>query len=547
MAESPAKESYVKGSLTQVPFPKVLNFINQAGKTGILALSHGKRKVHIHCDRGEIVYVTSSYFPDLTLGEFLLKDKKITMQVQEESIDKAKASKIKQGAYLVERGYLSPHDLYEALNTQVTEKLFKLFTWGEGDFFFREGEIVPEEHRILNISFPNLLYRGIRSYMQMNRPPVEFRGRKESPLAKRLAGRYKIEDLRLGPTETRIYNLINGQRTLRQIVSLANMNKRAAYKVLYGLYLLELIGFPEATKTDEFKLQTKKSKPTKKEKDGFEVSISDDLIKEAMQSVDRIKQEVADMGDEADISIEMLAEQTRARAKSAKPVSDADEFAAKVDETLGGEAPAETAAKPTFASEPEEAVDLEAPTERDPFAAAGGDDFGGDDLSVEPETDAGLGEEEVGWESEDFGSDGGFGEPEEEEPAEDYFMDIEDYTNPEDLIKQAVFLIEEERWGDAVRFMQKAIELDENNPDSYALLGWCQFNDQGGINIAEAEATIKKGLRLDSTRYMPYLYLGKLYAASNQYEFAELHFVKALELNVECSEAKEEIKRIYSR
>jgi len=556
MSETPVKESYVKGSLQQVPFPKVLNFINQAGKTGILALSQGKRKVHIHFDRGEIVYVTSSYFPDLSLGDYLVKDGKITLQVQDESIDKSRKSKIKQGAYLVEKGYLSPHDLYEALNKQVMEKLFKLFTWNEGDFFFREGEIVAEEHRILNISFPNLLYRGIRSYLPLKRPPLEFRGRKEARLVKRLTGRYKIEDLRLGPAEMRIYNLINGEHTLRQVIALANMSKRAAYKVVYGLYLLELVGFPEAGKTDEIKIARKKAKEPKDEKASYEISVSNDLIDEAVASIDRIKQEVEEDVDEpAEGLIEMEFERGEAlrKAERRSAVSDEDELAAKVNDALSDRQA--TDEQETYMEAPPDDIDL-------------GDDIGGDMPEADPFADSteGVGDEQTfAFESgsehpqdesmdagEDFAlSDDAFAGEDElggESADEGFFMDIEDYSNPEDLIKQANYLLEEGRWGQARQFLQKALEIDENNADAYALLGWAIFNEGVMDNSAqEAEQTIKQGMKINPNRYLHYLYLGKIYAATEQMEFAELHFVKALELNVECSEAKEEIKRIYNR
>ncbi len=549
MSESVTKDGVVKGSLLQVPFPKVLNFINQAGKSGILALSQGKRKVHIHFDRGEIVYVTSSYFPDLGLGDFLMKEGKITLQVQEESVDKARAAKMKQGAYLVEKGYLSPHDLYEALNKQVQEKLFSLFVWAEGDFFFKEGGIVDEEHRILNISFPILLYRGVRSYMPMDRPPVEFRGRKESPLVKRLAGRYKVEDLRLGPAETRVYNLINGSHTMRQIIALSNMSKRAAYKVLYGLYLLELIGFPEAAKTDQLKMTTRKGKEEKPEKkQGYEISVAEDLIAEAVASVDRIKKEVESEPEE-ELPFEPESRPMR-KPRAPQPVDEAAEFAARVDETLG------------------EGGRMRAP--REEFTAASRpakqpiDDFGGDAFAQpapvggEPEpfefgeekgkaaaTDSGA---NADWGDEPLAPEDELGPVEQESPGEDMFVDLDEYSNPEDLIKQANVLLDEGRWSEARQFLDKALTLDEKNADVYALLGWAIFKeDVSGGSMKDAEQMIKKGIKIDPKRYLHYLYLGKIYAATNQREFAELHFVKALELNVECTEAKEEIKRIYHR
>jgi len=547
MSESITKDGVVKGTLLQVPFPKVLNFINQAGKSGILALSQGKRKVHIHFDRGEIVYVTSSYFPDMGLGDFLMKEGKITLQVQEESVDKARASKMKQGAYLVEKGYLSPHDLFEALNKQVQEKLFSLFAWTEGEFFFKEGGIVDEEHRIVNISFPILLYRGVRSYLPMDRPPIEFRGRRESALVKRLTGRYKVEDLRLGPAETRVYHLVNGQHTMRQIISLSNTSKRAAYKVLYGLFLLELIGFPEAAKTDQLKLTTKKVKEEKSEKQkGYEISVAENVIRDAMASVDRIKKEV-------ETEPEFPREPERApRRPPPLHLAEEDEFAARVDETLAEgarprastrleSAPARPMPKPADDFDLD-AFDSPSPAQKDeePYA------LGKDQHAMAPQSGASA-EADNEWAEENLAGEEEIG-GETTAGDESLFMDLEEYSNPEDLLKQANILLDESRWSEARQFLDKALQLNDKNADAYALLGWAMFKeDPTGQGAKDAEQTIKQGIKLDPKRYLHYLYLGKIYAASNQRDFAELHFVKALELNVECSEAKEEIKRMYHR
>ncbi|MDP8223487.1 MAG: DUF4388 domain-containing protein [Candidatus Lernaella stagnicola] len=561
MSDASVKEGFVKGSLTQVPFPKVLNFVNLAGKSGILALSQGKRKVHIHFDRGEIVYVTSSYFPEMLLGEYLVNEGLIGKEVHEESIEVVRAEKVKLGAYLVEKGHLSPHDLYDALNMQVSKKLFKMFAWTEGDFFFREGEIIGEEHRILNISFPNLLYRGIRFYMPLTKPPQGFRGRKEDVLVKRLAGRYRIEDLQLGPADVRVFNLLNGERTLRQIIAASNMSKRSAYKVLYALFLLELVGFPEAYRSDRITTEKKKKKQAREKKKGagFEIQVSNDLIAEAMASVDRIRQESetdVQFGDFQPSDSMQSAQQMAGLSHSGRGAADpAAEFLSKVDASLA-DAP-ETSSEDFLTGEqrrtapapPEESADdyglAAAAPDTDPFATlGGGSDFGDVDLGEA----ADLGDGGVSVDDYGLDNDGDF-DTEQEASGGGLLMDVDDFSNPEDLVKQAGYLLDDSNWEEARRFLQKAIEIDENNCDAYALLGWAMFNanPHDSDNVREAEGAIKNGMKINPNRYLHFLYLGKIYAATEQFEFAELHFVKALELNVECSEAKEEIKRIHNR
>ncbi|MCZ7584848.1 MAG: DUF4388 domain-containing protein [Deltaproteobacteria bacterium] len=240
------RESYVKGSLAHLPLPKTLNYIHQAGKTGILAIARGPKKVHVHFEGGQIVHVTSSYFPDLALGEYLIKQGKITKEIAEESFEHTRDAEQKQGAWLVEHGHLTPHELFDALNTHVTLKLYNLFRWPDGDFFFKQGDIVEKEHRILKIHMGNLVYIGMRDHFPLKSLPTEFRGRKETPLFKRKDCQYRVEDMAFGPTGTRIYSIVNGEHTLRQIIALSKLKKGAAYRMLYGMFILGFIGFPES-------------------------------------------------------------------------------------------------------------------------------------------------------------------------------------------------------------------------------------------------------------------------------------------------------------
>jgi hypothetical protein len=108
------------------------------------------------------------------------------------------------------------------------------------------------------------------------------------------------------------------------------MNKRAAYKVFMDVSTRTVIDFPKR-QTDEFKLQTKKQ-ADEKEKDGFNQHFRD-LIKERCRASIAKSRKWPTWMMNAEISIEMLAEQTRARA-NAPNGQRSRLFAAKVDETL---------------------------------------------------------------------------------------------------------------------------------------------------------------------------------------------------------------------
>ncbi|MCC6158626.1 MAG: DUF4388 domain-containing protein [Deltaproteobacteria bacterium] len=520
MSTEPSRESYVKGTLAQLPLPKALLYVHQAEKTGILAVTRGPKKVHIHFDRGHLVHVTSSYFPGLALGEYLVKEGRITQDVADESFENTRTGRTKQGMYLVEHGHLSPHELYEALNTHVLVKLQRLFEWPDGDIFFKQGEIVEAEHRILKTSVTNLVFTGIRDFFPMTTLPREFKGRKEMVMHRRPDCRIRVEDMAFGPMGSRVYNVVNGQRTLRQVIAGSKMPKGQAYKILYALFLMGFIGFPESLHESRRRAESSKTaKPAAEPgREGYEISIDEDLIAQALESVDRIKETVKRREDPTgwvDIPIASAPAAGRAQAEPVHPI--APEPADDLDLSLGDDSLDTT----DFDADLGDAEPLDAADQG----------FSWDDDSP------GFGDDQ---------SPAGFGDADITSYMETG-DDLSSYTSADDLVKQAVYFIEEGRFDEAERYLNRAVEVEQDYAEAYPYLGWCIYNNSSGTDFVRAESIVKKGMAKKPGMYQAFLFLGKMYMRENQRDFAELHFVKALELNIDCAEAKEEIKNIRTR
>ncbi|MCB1152893.1 MAG: DUF4388 domain-containing protein [Deltaproteobacteria bacterium] len=527
MSSSAGEGSYVKGSLAQTPFPNVLHYIHIASKTGILAVVRGPKKVHIHYDSGRIVYVTSSYFPELSIGEYLVHKNLISSEDAKESFEATRDGDTKQGMYLVDQGKLTPHKLHEALNEHVKLKLFKIFGWPDGEFFFKQGPIIEPEHRVLTVHMGNLIYTGVRDHFPMKSLPREFKGRKESAVVKRESPRFAMDEIAFGPADTRMLALVNGQLTLRQIVTASKLKKSQAYHILYGLYLLGFVGFPESVRRrpeanaggsyQERVLREQEEKAKRqaaKQRQGYEINIADDVIAEALKSVDRAKEAVRS-----------------ATTTMPAPIPDAPVPTAPAT-TTPATAPAETTEPDIFGESVDADSELFFETAAQPadeeVTQAFDDNYG---WQHEPE--------ETPTEFEDIS-------PETYLETEDTGIDLSAYDNAEDLTKQGQYLMEEGRFNDAEKFFEKALEMDPDSAEASVHLGWTKYNRSAGMEVQDSERLIRDGLKRNPAMFQAFLYLGKIYMAENQMEFAELHFVKALELNVDCAEAREQIKKIHA-
>ena len=135
----------LKGQISELPVPEVLQHLRLTRSTGILTLVSGGARKALYLKDGRVVFASSN-LPNDRLGEILLREGKITVEEYEASI-KAITKGKRQGKVLVEMGALSPKDLWEGVQFQVKEIVYTVFQWDEGQFHFEESSL-PEKERI---------------------------------------------------------------------------------------------------------------------------------------------------------------------------------------------------------------------------------------------------------------------------------------------------------------------------------------------------------------------------------------------------------------
>src|SRR6185503_3669648 len=150
----------LKGDLSELTLPEILQHLRLSKATGVLTVSHGGAKKSLFIKSGRVVFASSN-LPNDRLGELLLREGKITVEEYEASI-KAINKGRRQGKALVEMGALSPKDLWEGVQFQVREIIYPMFQWEEGHFHFEES-LAPEKERItVDIDIVDLTLAGLR-------------------------------------------------------------------------------------------------------------------------------------------------------------------------------------------------------------------------------------------------------------------------------------------------------------------------------------------------------------------------------------------------
>ena len=228
------------GNIKDTSLIKILVYLNRNRKTGTLSLMTPSFTKNIYFDGGDVIFASSTYEDD-RLGEMLLKAGKISVEQYDSSVEVLKASKDKrQGAILVELGYLTPKDLFWGVKYQVREIIHSMFLIEDGDYAFHEGELPTQEVITLKNSIGNLIYAGVNKIVNWTRIRSEMPHTdsvlrlSEDPLS-------LFQDIELSQQDKKILSLVDGTRTIKQVVDGSWMGSFEALKVLYVLWSIGMV------------------------------------------------------------------------------------------------------------------------------------------------------------------------------------------------------------------------------------------------------------------------------------------------------------------
>src|ERR1700736_2755877 len=150
-----------EGDLRRIQIADVLSFVAMIRGSGKLLLRQARLERTLHWKDGEIVFASSNS-PDQSLGQFLLRNGKVTQEQYEES-QRRVGPNMRHGKVLVQMGLISPNDLWWGLQNQALEIIYSLFNWNEGSFSFVEAaEEILSERIALSINTSGAIMEGIR-------------------------------------------------------------------------------------------------------------------------------------------------------------------------------------------------------------------------------------------------------------------------------------------------------------------------------------------------------------------------------------------------
>ncbi len=231
----------LQGRIERFTLPEILQLIASSRKSGTLGIQKDESIVMVYFKQGEIIY---GYGPRQTyhLGQ-LLKDRgAINAEQLEQAISaQAKTENTKRlGEIMVQRRFIDRADLHGVVRTQVEELLYSLLSWQSGSFKFYENQFPTEEEITVSLSVENVILEGLRRLDEMNMvretlPDLDL----VYTISASQQGRPR--DVSLRADEWNIMALVDGHRSLEEVVKFAPCSREDALKVLAHLKLAGII------------------------------------------------------------------------------------------------------------------------------------------------------------------------------------------------------------------------------------------------------------------------------------------------------------------
>ncbi len=233
----------LKGDVEILGLGNLLQLLAMNHREGLLTLVRNEDRKTIHFTPKGMRLISSSMRRINKLGKILLRRKRITKEDLDALLKEQKLLGWKLGQIAVESGLVHKRDIEEALREQIEEEIFDMFMWREAAFEFIEGRAPRQEDGnplsglTIDVNMTGLILEAARRADEL------FMIRKilndDDMTLTKFA--FEIEAEELGQdveVVDEIVPLINGRRTVREVVNASIYPRFVTMRAIYRLLML---------------------------------------------------------------------------------------------------------------------------------------------------------------------------------------------------------------------------------------------------------------------------------------------------------------------
>lgn len=234
------KDLPMSGSLMEVKLPRFLFALYQQRAQGRLTLETENQTQEIYIKDGMPVMVLSPQPGPLALGNMLTETGKITHEQRDRLVAKARNDQRRLGEVLLGEGLITPHELFEALLSQLENKLMSLFAWQDGLYRYEDGVSAADDMPPFNFDLTRLLFKGLQESLPIEQVEIQLRRYGQYPVV-RSNPDVDLRKLLTDPRENRLIGYFDGETSLNEILRLSRRETGNSAVTLYSLLQLGLL------------------------------------------------------------------------------------------------------------------------------------------------------------------------------------------------------------------------------------------------------------------------------------------------------------------
>ena len=256
----------LEGTLHDFALPDILQLISLQKKTGLLTLRGPEDTVILGFDDGSLVSAESQARRlDTRLGTLLVKTRSLSPDSLAKALEIQGQTLQRLGFILLKNGFCDADQLRAGLDAQVQKIAYGLFRWTDADYVFDQQDRIDYDHEYFRpIQVESLLMEGARMVDEW--PIIQKVVRSPELVYQRVAVGQRVEPaegaddveeigeatfararekrdgpIRISKAEWSVYELVDGRRTISDIVDRTFLSDFEGSKAFYDLLSRGLI------------------------------------------------------------------------------------------------------------------------------------------------------------------------------------------------------------------------------------------------------------------------------------------------------------------
>jgi hypothetical protein len=228
-----------EGTLAEVPLPLLLHALAAEERTCTLELKVRQREKRITFEEGAPVACVSNLLHE-TLGKFLVEKGKLNEADYQKALSESIQTGQEMGALLVQKGLISPFDLYKQLQANLGLSLLDCFRWTDARYKLIADVEAPATSVRTNTA--QLILTGVASVMPFDAVATHFTFTDD----RRFAQVPGVEGPKLSAKDARLFQALRSRPTFSELLERTGFDTETGLRRLYALCIVGVADFSDA-------------------------------------------------------------------------------------------------------------------------------------------------------------------------------------------------------------------------------------------------------------------------------------------------------------